>query len=397
MGAMSMVRSDKLDKVTTSIFTELVLEKRAAMARGVDVIDLSIGSPDLPPPPVVMDVLREGVSDPTMYGYTVTGIPEFHDAVAHFYQHRYNVKLDPKCEVLQLMGSQDGLVHLGMAVLNPGDIVLSPDPGYTVYESSIRLSGAELFPMPLLAENDFLPDLTAIPEEVARRAKMMIINYPGNPVAALAPASFFADVIAFAKRYNILVVHDFAYSELVFDGIRPCSFLSLPGAKEVGVEFNSLSKTFNMAGCRIGYVVGNPDVIHTLSVFKSHVDFGVFLPIQKAAIAALTSDYTSLDTLVTEYTVRRDALCEGLTKAGWTVSKPPATMFVWAKIPEGWTSHKFAFDVLNYAGVAVTPGHAFGRHGEGYVRLALVHPPEILRKAADRIEQFLHTPELARA
>ncbi|GMA51481.1 aminotransferase [Alicyclobacillus contaminans] len=385
---MPVFRSAKLDNMTTSIFTELTVEKRAAIARGVDVIDLSIGSPDLPPPSIVMDVLRQGVSDPSMYGYTITGIPAFNEAVAAFYLRRYGVQLTPETEVLQLMGSQDGLIHLAMAVLNPGDLVLCPDPGYTVYESSIHLAGGQVYAMPLLEENGFLPDLESIPPAVAERAKMIILNYPGNPVSALAPREFFESVVAFAKRYDILVVHDFAYSELVFDGIRAHSFLSVPGAMEVGVEFNSMSKAFNMAGCRVGYVVGNADVLATLALFKSHVDFGIFLPIQHAAVAALQSD-DALHGLADTYAERRDVLCEGLAAAGWKVRKCPATMFLWARIPEGWSSYDFAFSLLREAGVAVTPGNAFGKHGEGFVRIALVQPPQVLREAVGRIERFL--------
>jgi LL-diaminopimelate aminotransferase len=390
---MPELKSEKLRSFAPSIFTELLHEKRAAKASGRHVIDLSVGSPDMSPPKVVIDTLKEAVQDAANYGYTLTGIPEFSEAAGYFYKERYGVELDIRNEVLQLMGSQDGLSHIMMAILNPGDIVLSPDPGYTVYESSIRLAEGVLYPMPLFAENGFLPKLADIPVEIANKAKIMIINYPGNPVTALAPAVFFEEVIAFARKHDILVVHDFAYSELVFDSVRPISFLSISGAKEVGVEFNSLSKTFSMAGCRIGYVVGNAQVLEVLSLFKSHVDFGTFLPIQKAAIAALTTGITYLDSLMEIYTQRRDVLYTGLKQAGWDVEKPPATMFMWAKIPDGWSSHDFTFDLLHYAGVVVTPGNAFGEQGEGYVRIALVQPPEKLMEATNRIGQFLKTHE----
>jgi LL-diaminopimelate aminotransferase len=390
---MSNLKSEKLRSFAPSIFTELLYEKRAALANGRRIIDLSVGSPDMSPPKVVIDTLKETVQDASMYGYALTGIPEFSDAVSYFYNERYGVSLNPKDEVLQLMGSQDGLSHLMMAILNPGDIVLSPDPGYTVYESSIRLAQGELYPMPLFAENGFLPNLSDIPAEIADKAKIMIINYPGNPVTALAPASFFEEVIAFARKHDILIVHDFAYSELVFDKVRPISFLSIPGAKEVGVEFNSLSKTFSMAGCRIGYVVGNPEALEVLALFKSHVDYGTFLPIQKAGIAALTKGISYLDPLMEIYTKRRDALHEGLHRAGWPVEMPPATMFMWARIPEGWNSRDFTFELLHHTGVVVTPGNAFGGQGEGYVRIALVQSPETLIEAAERIGQFLKTHE----
>ncbi len=388
---MPILKSEKLARFAPSIFTELLHEKRIAKENGLSIIDLSVGSPDIPPPQVVIDTLRATVADPSMYGYTLTGIAEFSEAVCFFYKERYGIELNPRHEALQLMGSQDGLSHLMMAVLNKGDIVLAPDPGYTVYNSSVRLAGGVVYPMQLREENDFLPQLADIPYEIAEQAKIMVINYPGNPVTALAPASFFEEVILFAKKHDILVVHDFAYSELVFDNVRPISFLSIPGAKEVGVEFNSLSKTFNMAGCRIGYVVGNPAVLEVLGLFKSHVDYGVFMPIQMAGIAALTQGIASLKQLVETYAKRRHVLYEGLLQAGWQVSKPPATMFMWTRIPQGWTSRQFAFNLLHQTGVVVTPGNAFGKQGEGYVRIALVQTPALLSGAANRIDRFLTT------
>jgi LL-diaminopimelate aminotransferase len=287
------------------------------------------------------------------------------------------------------MGSQDGLAHLATAMINPGDYVLVPDPGYPIYEASVTIAGGVIYPMPLLEGNGFLPQLNDIPKDILKKTKMMIISYPGNPVTALADKGFFEEVVQFAKLHNILVVHDFAYSELIFDDNPKISFMAVPGAKEVGIEFNSLSKTFNMAGCRIGYVVGNPQAIAILSSFKSHIDYGIFYPIQRAAITALTSDYSFLLDQVNQYEKRRDALILGLEKSGWQVAKSPATMFVWAKIPEGWTSREFAFSLIDHAGVAVIPGDAFGKQGEGFVRIAMVQPPERLTEAADRIQQFL--------
>jgi LL-diaminopimelate aminotransferase len=386
---MNLVLSDKIKKLSASIFQEIADRKRAAISRGVDVIDLSVGSPDLPPPAVVTETLAKLSKDTTKYGYTLRGITEFHEAAAHFYKHRYSVELDPNKEILQLMGSQDGLAHLATAIINPGEYVLVPDPGYPIYEASVTIAGGKVYPMPLLAENDFLPILEAIPVDVLEKTRMMIISYPGNPVTALASAEFFERLVEFARRWNILIVHDFAYSELIFDGNPQISFMSIPGAKEVGVEFNSLSKTFNMAGCRIGYVVGNSQVLQILSSFKSHIDYGVFYPIQKAAAAALKSDYAFLKEQVEEYEYRRDSLIAGLEKSGWKVAKSPATMFVWAKIPSGLTSREFAFDLIDEAGVAVIPGDAFGKLGEGYVRIALAQPAEVLLEAASRIQEFL--------
>ena len=386
---MNLVASNKVQSMTASIFQEVADRKRDAIKRGMDVIDLSVGSPDFPPPSYVVDTLVKHAMDPTKYGYTLRGMTEFHEAVCYFYKQRYGVDLEPEGEVLQLMGSQDGLSHLATAFINPGEYVLVPDPGYPIYEENVILAGGNLYPMPLLEENQFLPKLDDIPEEILAKTKMMILSYPGNPVTALADRAFFERVVAFAKEHTILVVHDFAYSELIFDGNPQISFMSVQGAKEVGIEFNSLSKTFNMAGCRIGYVVGNSQALAILGSLKGHVDYGVFYPIQKAAAAALTSDFTALQKQVEEYQVRRDTLISGLVKSGWQVAKSPATMFVWAKILAGWTSRQFAFELIDKAGVAVVPGDAFGKLGEGYVRIALVQPKERLEEAASRIHEFL--------
>lgn len=386
---MKIVPSQIMEKLTTGIFTEIANKKQEVMNRGMDVIDLSVGSPNLSPPDFVIDSLIGYCEDASKYGYTLTGIPEFNQAVSYFYKQRYQVEINQDDEVLQLMGSQDGLSHLALAIVDQGDYVLVPDPGYPIYEASVMLSGGSVYPMPLMEENGYLPRLNEIPEEILKKTKMMIISYPGNPVAALANESFFTEVVEFAKKHNILVVHDFAYSELIFDDHPQISFMSVPGAKEVGIEFNSLSKTFNMAGCRIGYVVGNREAIHILAELKSQIDYGIFYPIQKAAEIALTSDYRVLDEQVKEYEKRRDSLIAGLGKAGWHVPKSPGTMFVWAKIPEGWTSREFAFALIEQAGVAVVPGDAFGKQGEGYVRIALVQTAEKLAEAAERIQKFL--------
>jgi LL-diaminopimelate aminotransferase len=386
---MNLLGSKKVQQMTASIFQEVANRKQEAIKRGVEVIDLSVGSPDFPPPAFVVDALVEYAKDPSKYGYTLKGLSEFNEAVRYFYQQRYSVELDANSEVLQLMGSQDGLAHLATAMIDPGDFVLVPDPGYPIYEASVTIAGGVIYPMPLLAENRFLPNLDEIPLDVLHKTKMMIISYPGNPVTALADMSFFEEVVSFAKKYDILVVHDFAYSELIFDGHPQISFMSVPGAKDVGIEFNSLSKTFNMAGCRIGYVVGNYQAIEILASYKSHIDYGIFYPIQKAASIALTSNFSFLLDQVKHYEARRDALILGLEKSGWQVAKSPATMFVWAKIPSGWKSREFAFQLIDQTGVAVIPGDAFGKQGEGYVRIAMVQPPEVLTEAANRIHQFL--------
>ncbi|MGE7604430.1 LL-diaminopimelate aminotransferase [Peribacillus sp. NPDC097675] len=386
---MIITPSKKIGKFETGIFSELASRKQKAMKAGRDVIDLSVGSPDMPPPEFVRDTLARYAKDPTAYGYTLKGIPEFHNAVCSFYQQRYGVELEPEREVLQLMGSQDGLAHLATAMIDPGDYVLVPDPGYPIYEASVKLAGGEMYPMPLTEENHFLPQLNNIPVDILDKTKMMILSYPGNPVTALADESFFTEVVSFAKRNEILVVHDFAYSELIFDDHLQISFLSIPGAREIGIEFNSLSKTFNMAGCRIGYAVGNQDALNILGTMKSHIDYGVFYPIQKAAEMALTSNLSQLSDQVKVYEARRDALISGLAKGGWHVPKTVATMFIWARIPDGWKSRDFAYQLIEKAGVTVVPGDAFGKQGEGFVRMALVQPVERLTEAAERIGAFL--------
>ncbi|GEO27632.1 aminotransferase [Alicyclobacillus acidoterrestris] len=379
--------SQRLNQLDEGVFQELALEKRKLLTSGKDVIDLSVGSPDLPPPPHAMKALVESASAKTSYGYTITGLPEFNQAVAHFYA-RYGVVLDAEREVLQLQGSQDGLAHLALALVNPGDTVLLPDPGYPIYEGSVRLGGGIPYPIPIDAKT-LHPNFDLVPQDVLERAKLMILNYPSNPTAGIATVEMFEQVISVARQYDIFIAHDFAYSELIFDNQPAISILSLPGAKEVAVEFNSLSKTFNMAGCRIGYLVGNAEVIGHLRKLKSHIDFGIFLPIQRAAIAALTTEWDGLAPQRAEYMRRRDALCFALSRHGWEIRKPSATMFVWAQTPSGQTSYSFALDLIRHAGVAVTPGSAFGPNGEHHIRMAIVHAPEVLEEAANRIGAYL--------
>lgn len=376
-----MKTSERMKAFGTSVFSELAAYKKSKLSEGCEMIDLSIGSPDLPPPSFVRETLAFYASQPDTYGYPLAGTSEFHEAVAHYYRVQHGVSLNPNEEVVCLMGSQDGLVHLPMAFANPGDFILVPDPGYTAYATGIAMAQAEPYFMPLRKENGFLPDLRAIPEEVAKRAVMMIVNFPGNPVPALATESFFQEVVDFAKRYEIIVVSDFAYSELYYDGHKPISFLSIPEAKKVGIEINSLSKSYNMAGCRVGYACGNAQIIEVLSQFKSNLDYGVFLPVQKAAIAALTKGASFCEESRSIYQARRDLLIDGLASIGWNVERPKASMFVWAEIPKGWTSIEFAYALMDKAHVVVTPGQAFGRNGEGFVRIALVQDETKLKQA----------------
>lgn len=383
---MEISLSEKMTEFGESIFNELASYKRQKRQQGHEIIDLSIGSPDLPPPPYVIEELSSQVQDSSLYGYSLTGTDELHEVISAYYYRSFDVSVQKEKEVLMLMGSQDGLVHFPMVFANPGDYVLVPDPGYTAYGAGIALAGAIPYGMPLKEENQFLPDLDAIPEDVCQQAKIMILNFPGNPVPALATEAFFKKVIEFAKKYQIIVLHDFAYSELYYDQ-KPISFLSIDGAKEVGVEFNSLSKSFNMAGCRIGYIVGNADVISAVGRLKSNLDYGVFLPIQKAAIAALRNSTTFSESLRETYKERRDILVDGLAEVGWKVDSPKASMFVWAKVPAGFTSTEFTYQLIDEAGIVVVPGNAFGPSGEGYVRIGLVQDKDILKRAIQRLSE----------
>jgi LL-diaminopimelate aminotransferase len=382
-----MKLATRMKAFSTSIFSELSIYKKQKCSEKNDMIDLSIGSPDLPPPPFVMEALSRYASDPKAYGYTLKGTREFHEAVAFYYQTAHHVSLHPETEIMYVIGSQDGLVHLPMAFADPGDIILVPDPGYPAYATGIAMAEAVPYFMPLRKENDFLPNLREIPQEIAEKAVLMFLNFPGNPVPALATEPFFREVVEFAKRYNIIVVSDFAYSELYYDGQKPISFLSVPGAKEVGIEINSLSKSYNMAGCRIGYICGNEEIIRILSNFKSNLDYGIFLPIQQAAIAALTEGASFCEQNRAIYQSRRDCFVDGLASIGWHVDRPKAGMFIWAEIPKGWNSLDFTYALIDRAGVVVTPGHAFGPSGEGYVRIALVEEEDKLLRAVEKLKQ----------
>ncbi len=392
-----MEKSTRMNKLASAAFTEMDNLRRRVQAQGMDIINLSIGSPDLPPSPEVMATLERAILNGENYGYALSdGLEVFRQAVAHWYRRRFEVELDPDTEVLSLMGSQDGLSHIFLAYIDPGDVALIPDPGYPVYSSGLALAGGEKYPMPLLAENDFLPDLGSIPVDVAKKAKLMFLNYPNNPVAAVAPISFFAEVVDFAKTFDLIVCHDIAYSELAYDGYRPVSFLQAPGAKEVGVEFHSLSKTFNMAGCRLGMVVGNREVIKDLAVIKSNIDYGVFKAIQLAGVAALESPRTWVENMAAIYARRRDVLVDGLASLGWNIPKPKASMFLWAPLPAGYhSSQSFAEELLWKTGVVVVPGLTFGQRGEGFVRIALVCDEMRLIEAVRRIgENFRFEPQV---
>ncbi|MCL5677449.1 MAG: aminotransferase class I/II-fold pyridoxal phosphate-dependent enzyme [Firmicutes bacterium] len=384
MPANFVERSDRLKKLASSVFSDMERAKQRAVARGQQVINLSVGSPDLPPAAHILERLHTAVDNPHNYIYPMGDLPEFRQAVAEWYAGRFGTRLDPRNQVVGLTGSQDGLAHVCLAVGNPGDIVLVPDPGYPIYTAGPVLAGMELYPLPRRPENNYLPDLEAIPGEVRKKARVLLLNYPSNPLAATSDLEFFARVVDFARENQVIVCHDAAYSELTFDGYRPPSFLQSPGALEVGIEFNSLSKTFNMAGCRIGYAVGNPQVIAALAEVKSHVDYGIFRPIQEAAIAALTGPQEPVREMARTYQQRRDAMVEGLAALGWKIPVPKATMFCWAPLPHGWQSYDFALQLVERTGVTVVPGVGFGELGEGYVRIALVQDVKLIREAVQR-------------
>ncbi|MCM2997988.1 aminotransferase class I/II-fold pyridoxal phosphate-dependent enzyme [Paenibacillus cellulositrophicus] len=393
-------RADKLSRLGSSIFAEVAAWKKEAEMAGRDLIDLSIGSPDLGPTDAVRRVLSEAVLDEKNYTYPGSaGSDAFREKCAAWMEHRFNVRLDPKAEVLSLMGSQDGLAHLAQAICNPGDLAIVPNPGYPIYAGSLAIAGVKPYEMPLREEHDFLPDLESIPDEIWEQAVFILLNFPGNPIAATADWPYFERLVALARKWNVLIVHDLAYSEMGFDGYRPPSILETPGAIETAVEFHSFSKSFNMAGCRIGFLAGNRHVLASLLELKNNIDYGVFGPIQTAAIAALEQAMDpsqSTAGVAALYERRRDALIDALAREGWAVPKPKATMFAWAKLPaaflegaEPWSSRQFARELLLETGVAVIPGDGFGSEGEGYVRIALVQEEVRLREAAARIGQFI--------
>ncbi|MCD1260938.1 aminotransferase class I/II-fold pyridoxal phosphate-dependent enzyme [Paenibacillus athensensis] len=391
---MKVTGSKRLTQLGSAIFAEMAEWKREVAQTGVDVIDLGIGSPDLPPSARVMAAMREAVSNPRLYGYpTSEGSFAFRQAVARWYQHRFGVELEPGSEIVTLMGSQDGLAHLAMSLCDPGDVAIVPDPGYPIYAASLVLAGVEAYKVPLREENGYLPKLHDIPVEVLKRAKFMLLNYPSNPLSAVADRSFFEELVAFAKQNELLVVHDLAYSEMAFDGYKPISILEIAGANEVAVEFHSLSKSFNMAGCRIAFLAGHAGAVSALKTLKSNIDYGVFEAVQAAGIAALEEDMENEHTVAAVYERRRDLFLAALGEAGWSVQPPKATMFIWARIPQGWTSRQISREMLFRAGVVVTPGDAFGEEGEGYVRIALVQNEARLLEAAKRIGLWLGSRE----
>ncbi len=381
--------SERIEGLSPYLFAELDRRKVALRAKGVDIIDLGVGDPDLPTPKRIVERMMKEILNHLNHRYpSYEGLREFREAVSRWYERRFGVGVDPDVEVLALIGSKEGIAHIPLAFLNPGDCSLIPSPGYPVYHAGTIFAGGESFFLPLLEERGFLPDLGQVPQRVAEKAKLIFINYPNNPTAAVADKEFFSEVVAFAQRYHLIVCHDAAYSEIFFDSYSPTSFLEVDGAKEVGVEFHSLSKTYNMTGWRLGFVVGNRDVLAGLGKIKTNIDSGVFQAIQWAGIEALGGDQSDVEQMREIYQRRRDVMVQGLRKMGLEVTPPLATFYLWVKVPSGYDSASFTSLLLDEAGVVVTPGRGFGEAGEGYVRLSLTVPESRLEEAVERFQRI---------
>ncbi len=387
---VSVQMASRVKSLPPYLFAAIDKMKQEARAKGVDLIDMSIGDPDIPTPSHIVEAMKSAVEKPEHHRYpSYEGMLSFRQSIADWYKRRFNVTLDPADEVLSLIGSKEGIGHLPLAFVEPGDTVLVPSPGYPVYPVSVLFAGGESFIMPLNEDNGFLPDLKAIPESALTKAKLMFINYPNNPTSAVAPPGFFEEVIRFAEKYDFIVCHDAAYSEVYFDGEKPQSFMEVDGAKSVGIEFHSLSKTYNMTGWRIGFAVGNRDVLAGLGKIKSNLDSGIFQAVQEAGIVALQTGDEILSGIRNTYQERRDALYEGLRDIGLELRRPKASFYIWAKVPGGFDSSAFAAHMLEKAGVLATPGNGFGAPGEGYVRFALTVSAERIREAVQRITRML--------
>jgi LL-diaminopimelate aminotransferase len=372
------------------LFASIDKMKQKAIDKGIDLIDLSIGDPDMPTPSHIVNAMKKAVQKPANYRYpSYEGMLSYREAVSRWYKKRFNVKLDAQTEVLSLIGSKEGIGHIPLAFINPGETVLVPSPGYPVYATGTLFAGGRSFFMPLREENDFLPDLTVIPKNVLKKAKLIFLNYPNNPTSATASLQFYKDIVRIALKYNIIVCHDASYTEIYYEVKKPLSFMQIPGAKDTGIEFHSLSKTYNMTGWRIGFAVGNRDILAGLGKIKTNLDSGVFQAIQEAAIFALDTDDSTLSTIRKTYQERRDILYSGLKRLGMHLMKPKATFYIWTKVPSKFDSMGFVSHLLNRAGVLTTPGNGFGVAGEGYVRFALTASVERTEEAVERIGKIL--------
>ena len=380
--------SGRLDKLPPYLFLEIDKAKRKARQEGRDIIDLGIGDPDQPTPGHIVEKLYEAAKDPANHHYALDqGLPKLRQAIALWYKNRFNVGLNPETEILPLIGSKEGITHLPLAFLNPGDYALLPDPCYPPYKGGVILAGAKPYPLPLKEENSFLPDFAKIPLDIRKKAKLIYVNYPNNPTSAVCGKNFYESLGEFARKNKIAVVSDLAYSEIAFDGFKPMSLLEVEGVKETAIEFHSLSKTYNMTGWRIGWACGNAKLISALAKVKANIDSGIFTAIQLAGIAALEGPQDFIKEMCKVYQERRDALVGGLRSLGWKVNPPKATFYVWVKIPKNTDSIKFAAILLAKADIVVTPGIGFGKYGEGYVRFALTQPLGRMHEAIQRLKK----------
>jgi len=386
---MRIRKANRIDQIPPYLFAEIDRKKQELRRKGVDLIDLGIGDPDLPTPKLIIERLKVAAENPRNHRYpSYEGMIEFRTAVAQWYGRRFGVKLDPASEVLSLIGSKEGIAHIPLAFVNPGDYVLVPSPGYPVYRVSTLFAGGTPYFLPLRKEKGFLPDLSKIPPDAAEKAKLLFINYPNNPTSAIAEKTFFEEVVAFAHRYETIVCHDAAYSEIAFDGYQPPSFMEVNGAKEVGVEFHSLSKTFNMTGWRIGFAVGNAEIISGLGRVKTNIDSGLFQAIQEAGMEALNHFDTPFPEIIQIYERRRDILVNGLRDIGLEVDLPKATFYLWFQVPTPYTSAQFATLLMEQGGIVATPGNGFGEDGEGFMRMALTVDDERLKEAIERLKKI---------
>ena len=387
---ISIKPAERVKDLPPYLFAVIDKMKAGALKKGIDLIDMSIGDPDTPTPKHIIESLRKAVKNPAHHQYpSYVGMLSFRQAVADWYKKRFNVNLNPETEVLSLIGSKEGIGHIPLAFINPGDVVLVPSPGYPVYPVATLFAGGRSFEMPLLEKNNYLPDLKAIPKHILKKTRLIFINYPNNPTSACADRAFYKELINFAAKNNIMVCHDAAYSEVYYGNKKPLSFLQVPGAKNVGIEFHSLSKTYNMTGWRIGFAVGNKDAIAGLGKIKTNIDSGIFQAIQEAGIAALKTKDAELRKIRKMYQERRDLLYKGLKKLGLQVNKPEATFYLWVKCPQGISSMDFTSLLLKKAGILTTPGNGFGAPGEGYVRFALTVSAKRTKEAVERIRKLL--------
>lgn len=384
-----MELAQRVQQLPPYLFAEISKKTAAKRAQGVDIISFGIGDPDLPTPPHVLEALKQHADNPANHRYPESdGLPELRQAMATWYAQRFDVTLDPDKEVVPLIGSKEGIGHVSLCFINPGDIALVPDPAYPVYAVGTMFAGGEVYPLPLEDERGFLPVLDAIPADVAQRAKVLWINYPNNPTGAVATPEFFERVVDFARRNDIVVLHDLAYADVAYDGYRPISFLETPGAKQVGIEFNSLSKSYNMTGWRVGMAVGNATAIDALTRVKSNLDSGIPQAIQQMAITALTGPQDAIDEHNAIYQRRRDRIVEVLRGLGLGVEASKASLYLWARLPEGETSIDFAGRLLDDTGVVVTPGIGYGAHGEGYIRLSVTTPDDRVDEGLRRLSSW---------